>query len=129
MGKKQLCVQAVVFFSGLVALASGPTFKADVQFTGSTTKGWHSFGGAAWSASNGTITGTPGAGGSGWLVLDESYQDISFFTEFRCEAGCETGVLFRAEKTPDGGMKGVLVSLNDSALETDSVTIDKDGKI
>jgi hypothetical protein len=45
-------------------------------------------------------------------MLDQSYQDIAFYSEFRCTGGCETGVLFRAEKTPDG-TSGVYASLTE----------------
>ncbi|RZU42400.1 FG-GAP-like repeat-containing protein [Edaphobacter modestus] len=127
--KKILC--SVLLAGSLVSgvAASGPSFRPDVLFTGSSTKGWHSFGGATWAASEGTITGTPGSEAGGWLVVDDSYQDLSFFTEFRCDEGCETGILLRAEKTHDGGMKGVYVSLNDSTLDTSFVTVDAKGAI
>ncbi len=127
--KKNLLPLLTVLFATAVAFSSGPSFMPDVKFTGSTTKGWHTLGHATWSADAGTITGTPSDGGSGWLVLDKSYQDISLYTEFRCEEGCEAGVLLRAEKTPDGGMKGFYVSLSDSSLTTYSVTIGPGGEI
>jgi len=122
-------VPLILLLAAEIAFASGPSFTPDVRFTGSTTKGWHTFGNASWSADAGTITGKPADSGGGWLVLDDSYQDISLYTEFRCEEGCETGVLLRAEKTPDGGMKGIYVSLDDSVLNTYAVTIDSSGKI
>ncbi len=127
--KKNLLPLVAVLFATTVAFSSGPSFMPDVKFTGSTTKGWHTLGHATWSADAGTITGTPSDGGSGWLVLDKSYQDISLYTEFRCEEGCEAGILLRAEKTLDGGMKGFYVSLNDSSLTTYSVTIGPAGEI
>ena len=123
--KKNWLPLAVMMIAAAAAFASGPSFKPDVQFTGSTIKGWHPLGSAHWSADTGTITGTPG----GWLVLDDSYQDISFYTEFRCEEGCETGVLFRAEKTASGGLKGIYVSLNSDELNSYAVTIDASGEI
>lgn len=120
---------AAALLTTTAALATEPSFKPDERFTGSTTQGWHSLGNAKWTAHSGTITGTPQGAGGGWLVLDKSYQDVSFYTEFRCDDGCETGVLFRAEKLPNGGMKGVYVSLNDTALPTYAVTIGPDGAI
>lgn len=123
--KKNWLPLAVMMIAAAAAFASGPSFKPDVRFEGSTIKGWHPLGRAHWSADTGTITGTPG----GWLVLNDSYQDISFYTEFRCEEGCEAGVLLRAEKTPDGGMKGIYVSLNSDELNSYAVTIDADGEI
>ena len=50
-----------------------------------------------------------------------------FYTNLRCEGSCKTGVLLRAEKTPDGGMKGVYVSLTDGDFATYQVTIDAQG--
>ena len=86
-----------IFLTAASALASGPSFTPDVRFTGPQAKGWNKLGQANWSADAGTITGKPTDNGSGWLLLDHSYQDVSFYTEFRCEEGCETGVLLRAE--------------------------------
>ena len=42
----------------------------------------------------------------GWLVLDKGIQDVGVFARFRCATGCKTGVLLRAEKTADGGLRG-----------------------
>src|SRR6185437_16134164 len=82
---------------------AGTSFRADYVFSGSALDGWHTFGQADWRAENGEIVGKahPGSNG-GWLVLDKSYQDVKFFTRFQAPAGSKTGVLVRAEKTPDG---------------------------
>jgi 3-keto-disaccharide hydrolase/FG-GAP-like repeat len=108
--------------------ASGPSFRPDVTMNGTNLNGWHTFGQADWRAEKGEISGTPLQSGSGWLVLDHSYQDTNFYTEFRCTGGCTTGVLFRAEKTSDGGMKGVFVSLSDPDIGAYAVTVDAQGK-
>ncbi len=113
--------------SCLPLFATGPSFHPDATFTGSSLTGWHTFGQAEWRADNGEIVGNP-KGGSGWLVLDHSYQNVAVYTQFRCAAACETGVLLRAEKTPTG-MKGIYVALSDPELPTYSVTIDDQGKI
>ncbi|QNI36461.1 FG-GAP-like repeat-containing protein [Edaphobacter albus] len=126
---RQNLLLLIVLFIAEISFASGPSFNPDVRFTGSSIKGWHTLGESKWSADTGTITGRPVDDMGGWLVLGNSYQDISFYTEFRCEEGCETGVLLRAEKTPDGGMKGVYVSLDDSVLNTYAVKIDSSGRI
>ncbi len=68
-------------------------------------------------------------GPAGWLVLDHAYQDSGLYAEYRCSSGCVTGVLFRAEKTPDGGLKGTYVELSDPDLPAYDVTIDAQGKI
>src|SRR6187549_410846 len=87
----------------LVAMAAPRTFVPDVVFTGSSLTGWHPVGQADWKAQNGEIVGTPKTAEGGWLVLDKSFQDIGVVANFRCTGGCKTGVLFRAEKTADGG--------------------------
>jgi hypothetical protein len=89
-----------------------PDFEPDWTFSGSSLAKWTPLGGAAWRAENGELIGTPAAGGAGgWLVLDEAYQDVNFYTKFRCAGDCRTGVLFRLHELPDGGRTGVFVSL------------------
>jgi hypothetical protein len=122
------CLAAL--FMGLAAVpvrGDGPTFRPDIHFQGSTLTGWHTLGDADWKAVNGEITGTPKQPGGGWLVLDRSFQDVGFFASVRCTAGCKTGVLLRAEKTADGGMKGIFVSL-DTAVASYAVTVDAEGR-
>jgi hypothetical protein len=60
-------------------------------------------------------------------MLDKSYQDVAFFAAFRCEPGCKTGVLLRAQKTADGGLKGIFVSLNEGDLASYRLTTDAGG--
>jgi hypothetical protein len=122
--------QLVAAIAGVLACASLPSaasknFLPDVVFKGSSLAGWHVLGRADWRAQNGEIIGRPNPGG--WLVLDRAYQDVAFFSSFRCEAGCKTGVLLRAEKTADGGLKGIFVSLNDGDLASYRVTLDAQG--
>ena len=50
------------------------------------------------------------------------------FSNVTCTAGCKAGVLLRAEKTPDGGMKGVYVSLTEGDLASYAVTLDAQGE-
>jgi hypothetical protein len=108
--------------------AVGPSFVPDTTFQGSSLAGWHTVGQAEWKAENGEIVGKPTSASGGWLVLDRSYQDVGVYLEYKCSAGCETGVLFRGEKTMLG-MKGTLVQLSDPELPTYTVTIGADGKI
>src|SRR4051812_9255986 len=114
---------------GFIARLSGtgPSFHPDSSFQGSALTGWHTLGDATWRANNGEITGTPKSAGGGWLVLDKSYQDVGIYTSFKCAAGCRTGLLMRAEKTPDGGMKGIFVSLNEGDVASYSLTLDAKG--
>ena len=61
-------------------------------------------------------------------MLDRSYQDVGLYANFRCTGGCDTGALFRAEKTADG-WKGIFVSLTEPGTPSYSVTLDAQGKI
>jgi Domain of Unknown Function (DUF1080)/FG-GAP-like repeat len=106
----------------------GPSFKPDATVKGSSLTGWHTLGQAAWKLQDGEITGTVKPGGQGgWLVLDHAYQDAAFYSSFRCGTGCKTGVLLRAEKTPQG-MKGIFVSLNADEVAPYRITLDAEGR-
>ena len=124
-------ILAVLTLAAVWIGAQGPPheFRPDSTFTGSTLAGWHTLGASQWTAQNGELIGTATGPGGGWLVLDASYQDLNFFTRFRClpEGDCRTGVLFRAEKT-DAGMTGVYVSLNAGELAAFRVTLDATGR-
>jgi hypothetical protein len=102
-------------------------FAPDAVFTGSSLTGWQPIGQGNWRAENGEIIGTPTAAGGGWLLANKSYQDVAVFASFRCAAGCQTGVMLRAERTADGGLKGVFVSLNEGDLAAYRVTLDRQG--
>jgi hypothetical protein len=88
-------------------------------------------GSAKWRAENGEIIATPQGPDGGWLVLDKGYQDVKFYTEFRCTGACDAGVLLRAEKTPEGAWKGTYISLSgeggsyDLALSTDGKELNR----
>src|SRR3954469_19706074 len=114
----------------LVINAAGPAnFKPDGMFTGSTLAGWHVVGDADWKAQNGELVGTAKAGGNGgWLVMDKSFQDVQLYASYRCTDACTSGVLLRAQKTPDGGMSGVYVSLREGDTASYALTIDAAGK-
>ncbi len=102
-------------------------FAPDAVFTGSSLTGWQPIGQSTWRAENGEIIGTPTAAAGGWLLANKPYQDVAVFASFRCAAGCQTGVMVRAEKTADGGVKGVFVSLNEGDLAAYRVTLDRQG--
>ena len=125
----RILVSAFALTGATLAFASGPSFHPDVTMNGVNLNGWHTFGQAVWQAEKGEVIGTPRQAGGGWLVLDHSYQDVNFYTEYKCAEGCVTGVLLRAEKTPSGGMKGVYVSLSDPDMGEYAVTIDAQGQI
>jgi hypothetical protein len=111
-----------------LTFGAGPTFRPDAVVKGSSLAGWRMLGQANWKLTNGVLVASakPGSDG-GWLVLDKSFQDVGFYATFRCPAGAKTGVLFRAERTPEG-MKGIYVSLTDGDQATYRVTLDAQGK-
>jgi Domain of Unknown Function (DUF1080)/FG-GAP-like repeat len=129
MTKKHSLLLLTLTLIGTPLFASGPSFQPNTKMDGATLKGWHPYGQADWRADKGEIVGVPKAGAGGWLVLDQAYQDSALYAEFRCTGGCVTGVLFRAEKTPDGGLKGSYVELSDPELAAYDVTIDAQGQI
>jgi hypothetical protein len=59
--------------------------------------------------------------------MDKSLQDTGFYASFKCAAGCRTGMLLRAEKTPDG-MKGLMVSLAEGEQGLFRITLDAAGR-
>lgn len=107
---------------------TGPTFRADYSFGGSALTGWRSVGQASWRAQNGEIVGVASGGGGGWLILDRSAQDVAVYATMLCTGECKSGVLLRAEKTADGGMKGVFQSFADGDLSSYLVTLDAQGR-
>ena len=121
---------AVTAATALVTNAAGPAnFKPDGRVTGSTLAGWHVLGDADWKNQNGELVGTAKPGGSGgWLVMDKSFQDVQLYASYRCTGACTSGVLLRAQKTSDGGMSGVYVSLTEGDTASYAVTIDAKGK-
>ena len=111
-----------------VILAAPRNFVPDYVFQGSSVAGLRTLGQAQWRADRGEITATPSDSAGGWLVLDKSYQDVQFYADVHCAARCDAGVLLRAEKTSDGGLKGTYVSLSDGDLDSYDLTIGPDGK-
>ena len=125
--KRSYTIAAISLLLLIPVLRGGLTFIPDSTFKGSSLAGWHVLGQAAWSARDGELLGTPKRPGGGWLVMDQSYQDVGFHASFRCIGGCKTGLLLRAEKTADG-MKGVYVSLVDGEVAPYRVTLDAMGQ-
>ena len=50
--------------------------------------------------------------------MDKSFQDVQLYMNYKCTGECKSGVLLRGQKTPDGGMKGVYVSMSDGDTAT-----------
>ena len=98
MSRRVLLVVGLSAALGVTAYATGPTFRPDVIFKGSTLTAWTPIGAADWKAQNGEIVGTPKAPAGGWLVLNRSFEDVGVFSNITCDAGCKAGILLRAEK-------------------------------
>ena len=123
-----LAAAALVTAAGASIIHGASTnFAPDAVFTGSSLTGWQTVGQSTWRAENGEIIGTPTSPAGGWLVADKSFQDVAVFASFRCAAGCQTGVMLRAEKTSDRGLKGIFVSLNQGDLAAYRMTLDRQG--
>jgi len=117
-----------VMFAGSLFTA-GPTFKADYRFTGTALGGFTAIGDADWKVENGEIVGRPKTMTGGWLLLEsKELQNLQVYASMKCVEGCRAGFLMRAEKTPDGGMKGVLMSVTENDLVPYTVKIDANGK-
>jgi 3-keto-disaccharide hydrolase/FG-GAP-like repeat len=114
--------------SGALSLLAQKDFVPDLVIKGSSMAGWHTLGAATWKVSNGQIEGLGGSAG-GWLVSEKKFQDVRLYLRLLCQNPCNAGVLFRAEKTPDGGLKGDYVSLSDGDLNTYDLTVDAQGKV
>lgn len=123
-----LLVQAFLLLPVFAVHSQAPSFTGDEIFKGSSLAAWRTLGQASWHAEHGELIGTPRSNDGGWLMLNRSYQDVGLFAEFRCTGGCETGALFRIEKTADG-WKGIYVSLTEPGVPSYSVTMDSQGKI
>src|SRR5690349_6573784 len=78
-------------------------------FNGTSLAGWHTLGSAAWRPENGAIAASAN-GGSGWLVLDKSYEDLILGFAFQC-ASCNGGVLLRNAPLDNGRTSGLYVPL------------------
>jgi hypothetical protein len=127
---KSILVSIVAAFSALFSVVSAAPrdFIPDVVFNGSSLAGWRSFGQAEWRAADGEIIGAPRHPDGGWLLLNNSYQDIQLYAELRCGQQCKAGLLMRAEKTGDGGLKGIFVSLANGDTDPYEVVLSPQGK-
>ncbi|HEX4684415.1 MAG TPA: FG-GAP-like repeat-containing protein [Gemmatimonadaceae bacterium] len=127
--KRRATLIVVITLAGAVGVyGQGPgTFKPTAAVPAANLSGWHQLGDATWKVDRGEFVGTP-AGDGGWLVLDKGLQDLQYYSNFKCAPGCKTGVLLRASKTPDGGLTGVFVSLNEGDLASYRLTLDATGK-
>ncbi len=121
-----LVAAGLILCAGIAAFTQTGKHNGLEPVAANDLSAWHKLGDATWRVENGEVVGTPSSGG-GWLVLNKSFQDVDVITSFRCSSGCDTGVLLRAEKTPDG-WKGVYVSLKEGDVATYRMTLDSNGK-
>jgi len=121
-------VAAICLLNESVFGAVPKDFIPDMTFTGSALSGWHVLGQAVWRADDGEIIGTPAQTNGGWLVLDKAYQDIEMYASFRSTNDSKAGILLRTEKTAEGGMKGVFVSLTPGDTGAFDMVLDAEGK-
>src|SRR5437879_12760948 len=71
-----LVTAAICVLSAVSVFATGPTFRADYRFTGSSLSAFKPLGQADWKVQNGEIVGTPKDPAGGWLLLDgKMFQD------------------------------------------------------
>jgi len=125
---KRVYLLVVVLVSLCVPmLGTRYSFVPDWTFKGNALTGWHVLGQADWKAANGELVGTPKSAEGGWLLLDKSLQDVEVGFDFKVSPGSRTGLLLRAEKTPNG-FKGVFVSLTEGDVAAYAVTLDANGK-
>ncbi len=99
-------------------------FIPDYAFSGAALTGWTPMGPGSWKAEAGEIV----ASGPGVLAFNKSLQDIEVFSEIKCAAPCKAGILTRATKTADGGLKGYLIPLGSDVQELAEITLDRNGK-
>jgi 3-keto-disaccharide hydrolase/FG-GAP-like repeat len=125
-----IAAAAVVAMAAAPGAQTGdpPDFKADGIFKGSALTGWRVVGQADWKAENGELVGRAKSDAGGWLLMEKSFQDLQFFANLRCQSPCQAGVLLRAEKTADGGMRGIYVSFADGDFASYRVTLDGQGQ-
>ena len=129
MSRNIFCGVAAAILGAVIPLSAvGPSFIPEFTFKGSSLSGLNIIGSAKWRAENGEIMGTADDDKGGWLVLNGSYQDVGFYTQFRCTGECQAGVLLRAEKTPEGGLRGMYVSLTQGDLACYRLTLDANGQ-
>ena len=102
-------------------------YRTDKKYTPASLAGWHVLGDAAWRAENGEYVGTSKGPNGGWLMLDQSLQDVGLFAHFKCTGGCKSGVMLRAEKTSTG-FKAVYVALTGEDVASYAITLDANGK-
>ncbi len=122
-------IATIVFPLGTAEVqAAGPTFAADKLFSAADLPGSKTLGAARWTTQNGEIVGRPAQGSNGWLVMPVQLANLAGYAEFRCDGDCAAGILFRAEPTAKGGLRGILLSSAPTGGGVFTVEIDSQGR-
>lgn len=123
------CAMAVMVAGTASAQQSpAPDFIPDYIFEdGQDIESGHVIGEADWNASGERIVGNARSG-PGLFMFEKSYQNIAFYSRFRCAGECDAGIIIRAKETPDG-MEAILVAIEDGTLNPYRVTLDETGQI
>jgi Domain of Unknown Function (DUF1080)/FG-GAP-like repeat len=118
-------VLALFLFAPVVA--QGPHSDTTQAFNGTTLAGWQPKGAAQWRVTSGEIVGTA-TSGTGWLVLDKSYQDLILKFAFQC-SNCDAGVVLRNASSKPGTMSAIYVGISgQDASSLHRLTMDAEGK-
>ena len=91
---RRFVVCAVALAASMTPLSgSHGNFIPDWTFKGATLDAWKPLGQADWRAENGEIVGTPRSAEGGWLLLNQSFQDVQLAASVRCTASCASMLL------------------------------------
>jgi hypothetical protein len=126
MGRRIAALVVCLIATSPLAAKTG-SFRPDWTFTGSSLDGWLPLGSAAWRAAGGEIVSTPKSAAGGWLILNQSYQDVQLGASFRCTGDCTVGIALRLERTPEG-FKGVVANVAGRETGLYAVTLDLAGR-
>lgn len=125
--------EAIAIGAALTALAAGCAygqgpardFQPDIIVSGADLPSFYRIGEAAWSTRGEEIVARPSSGGTaGMSLFDQPLQDVAVHAEFLCTEECQIGVLVRAERNPDGTVRGYLASFGNSSPRFDLVSFD-----
>jgi 3-keto-disaccharide hydrolase/FG-GAP-like repeat len=107
------------------AAAASPGSKP--AFDGKTLSGWHQQGEASWKVDQGEIVGAVRGVSGGWLVLNDSYEEVGVAFWFRCNGDCQTGILLGMQTAGDR-TTGTYLSLAEGGLGRYEMTLDGQGR-
>ncbi len=125
--KTMFSIAAAVFCLLSAIFAATHDFIPDFTFKGSSLTGWHEFGNANWRAENGEIVGHSSSAGRRLAGARQGLSGYRILYGIPLRGEMRRGRAAAREKTPDGGWKGVYVSL-DGEPGPYEVTLNAEGK-